>query len=182
MCCSRLAPMRLVPFSYFWTCWNVSPRASATSVWLISSMRRRIRTRLPTCLSIRLRTPFAIYTRQNDRSSNVGRVRWETMRPSRATLDASGLRGCVKGRPRPHGDACYRPEPDMQRNRYGPAPHLPPPYYMQDKTSGQVTFLPGSRTRRAGHYSATRRGNYKWFVLFGRFLPDLAPRERGFSL
>jgi hypothetical protein len=22
MCCSWLAPMRLAPFSYFWTCWN----------------------------------------------------------------------------------------------------------------------------------------------------------------
>jgi hypothetical protein len=31
MCCRRPAPMRLVPFSYFWTCWNVSPSASATS-------------------------------------------------------------------------------------------------------------------------------------------------------
>jgi hypothetical protein len=46
-----LALMRLDPFSYFWTCWNVSPRAFARSVWLISSMSRRIRTRLPTCLS-----------------------------------------------------------------------------------------------------------------------------------
>jgi hypothetical protein len=31
--------MRLEPFSYFWSCWNVRLRASATSVWLI---RRRI--------------------------------------------------------------------------------------------------------------------------------------------
>ena len=28
MCCSRLAPIRLVPFSYFWTCWKVSPSLS----------------------------------------------------------------------------------------------------------------------------------------------------------
>jgi hypothetical protein len=63
------------------------------------------------------------------------------MRPSRASLDASGLRGCVKGRPRPPGDACYRPEPDMQRNLYGPSPHFPRPYYMKDKTSAQVTFF-----------------------------------------
>jgi hypothetical protein len=27
MCCRRLALTRLAPFSYFWTCWNVSPRA-----------------------------------------------------------------------------------------------------------------------------------------------------------
>jgi hypothetical protein len=25
ICCSRLAPTRFVPFSYFWICWNVSP-------------------------------------------------------------------------------------------------------------------------------------------------------------
>jgi hypothetical protein len=42
------ALIRLVPFSYFWTCWNVRPSASATSVWLIWSMSRRIRNRLPT--------------------------------------------------------------------------------------------------------------------------------------
>ena len=55
-CLSRLFPirrewlalMRLDPFSYFWTCWNVSPSAFAISVWLISSMRRRMRKRLPT--------------------------------------------------------------------------------------------------------------------------------------
>src|SRR5438874_1143611 len=54
MCWSRLAPTRLVPFSYFWTCWNVSPSASPRSVWLIASIIRRMRTRLPTCLSIGL--------------------------------------------------------------------------------------------------------------------------------
>ena len=30
--CSRPAPMRLTPFSYFWTCWNVTPILSASSV------------------------------------------------------------------------------------------------------------------------------------------------------
>jgi hypothetical protein len=30
MCRRRMAPMRLAPFSYFRTFWNVSPRASAT--------------------------------------------------------------------------------------------------------------------------------------------------------
>jgi hypothetical protein len=27
MRCNRLAPMRFVPFSYFWTCWNDTPTA-----------------------------------------------------------------------------------------------------------------------------------------------------------
>src|SRR5580704_14859068 len=52
ICCSRLAPMRLVPFSYFCTCWNVRPRASPSFSWLIDNIIRRMRTRLPTCLSI----------------------------------------------------------------------------------------------------------------------------------
>src|SRR6201747_2464084 len=47
----RLAPTRLVPFSYFWTCWNVSPNASPSFSWLMPSMMRRMRTRLPTYLS-----------------------------------------------------------------------------------------------------------------------------------
>jgi hypothetical protein len=51
MCCKRLAPMRFVPLSYFCTCWNVSPRPSASFSWLIPSIFRAIRTRLPTCLS-----------------------------------------------------------------------------------------------------------------------------------
>src|SRR6478752_4843072 len=47
----RLAPTRLVPFSYFCTCWNVRPNASPSFSWLMPSMMRRIRTRLPTYLS-----------------------------------------------------------------------------------------------------------------------------------
>src|SRR5579863_1581006 len=47
----RLAPTRLVPFSYFCTCWNVSPSASPSLSWLMPSMMRRMRTRLPTYLS-----------------------------------------------------------------------------------------------------------------------------------
>jgi hypothetical protein len=50
--CRRLALMRFVPFSYFCNCWNVKPSASATFVWDISSIRRRMRTRFPTCLSV----------------------------------------------------------------------------------------------------------------------------------
>src|SRR6202050_560091 len=48
----RLAPMRFFPFSYFCTCWKVKPRASPSFSWLIASIIRRMRTRLPTCLSI----------------------------------------------------------------------------------------------------------------------------------
>ena len=44
--------MRLVPFSYFCTCWNVSPKAPPSFSWLIDSIIRRMRTRLPTCLSM----------------------------------------------------------------------------------------------------------------------------------
>jgi len=39
MCCNRLAPMRLVPFSYFCTCWNAVPRASPRSASVIRSSR-----------------------------------------------------------------------------------------------------------------------------------------------
>src|SRR6202034_1078167 len=47
----RLAPTRLVPFSYFCTCWKVKPSASPSFSWLMPSMIRRMRTRLPTYLS-----------------------------------------------------------------------------------------------------------------------------------
>ena len=47
----RLAPTRLVPFSYFCTCWKVRPNASPSFSWLMPSMIRRMRTRLPTYLS-----------------------------------------------------------------------------------------------------------------------------------
>src|SRR5215475_2734946 len=47
----RLAPTRLVPFSYFWICWDVRPSASPSFSWLIPSIMRRILTRLPTYLS-----------------------------------------------------------------------------------------------------------------------------------
>src|SRR6185295_14100194 len=60
ICCRRLAPIRLVPFSYFCTCWNVRPSASPSFSWLIPSIMRRIRTRLPTCLSVGLGAFLAI--------------------------------------------------------------------------------------------------------------------------
>jgi hypothetical protein len=52
ICCNLLAPMRLAPLSYFCTCWKVRPSAAASFSWLIASIRRRIRTRAPTCLSV----------------------------------------------------------------------------------------------------------------------------------
>src|SRR5215475_9120981 len=60
ICCKRLAPMRFVPFSYFCTCWNVRPSASPSFSWLIDNIMRRIRTRLPTCLSMGLGAFLAI--------------------------------------------------------------------------------------------------------------------------
>src|SRR6266853_157972 len=62
ICCSRLAPIRFVPFSYFCTCWNVSDSASPSFSWLIPSIMRRILTRLPTCLSMGLGAFFVIYS------------------------------------------------------------------------------------------------------------------------
>src|SRR5262245_57106396 len=52
ICCNRLAPMRLAPLSYFCTCWKVRPSAAPSFSWLIASIMRRIRTRLPTCRSM----------------------------------------------------------------------------------------------------------------------------------
>src|SRR6202167_1887193 len=57
----RLAPTRLVPFSYFCTCWKVRPRASPSFSWLMPSMMRRMRTRLPTYLSTGLGALVDIY-------------------------------------------------------------------------------------------------------------------------
>ncbi len=54
MACNRLAPTRFVPFSYFWICWNVMPRFSPSFSWLMPSMLRRSRIRLPTWTSIGL--------------------------------------------------------------------------------------------------------------------------------
>src|SRR6476620_6145440 len=61
ICCRRLAPTRLVPFSYFWTCWKVRPNASPSFSWLMPNMMRRMRTRLPTYLSTGLGALVDIY-------------------------------------------------------------------------------------------------------------------------
>src|SRR3954454_4036794 len=52
--CSRLAPIRFAPRSYFCTCWKVSPIASPSFSWLRPSMLRRSRSRAPTRMSIGL--------------------------------------------------------------------------------------------------------------------------------
>ena len=52
MCCSRLAPIQFIPFSYFCTCWNVRPSSVAMSVCVRPSIILRILIRLPTCLSV----------------------------------------------------------------------------------------------------------------------------------
>jgi hypothetical protein len=52
ICCNRLAPMRVVPFSCFCTCWKVTPIPFPGSVWLIDNILRRMRTRRPASLSM----------------------------------------------------------------------------------------------------------------------------------
>ena len=42
----------VLPFSYFCSCWKVTPTASPSFVWLMPSIIRRMRTRRPTCRSI----------------------------------------------------------------------------------------------------------------------------------
>src|SRR3954467_14455202 len=49
--CRRPAPMRFTPFSYFCTCWKVTPMRSASSVCDRRHSRRRERTRRPTSAS-----------------------------------------------------------------------------------------------------------------------------------
>src|ERR1700690_772062 len=60
ICCRRLAPMRLGPFSYFCTCLNVRPSASPSFSCDMLNIIRRMRTRDPTCLSIGLGVFLAI--------------------------------------------------------------------------------------------------------------------------
>src|SRR5262249_59991905 len=43
----------------FCTCWKVRPSPSASFCWLIESIIRRMRTRLPTCLSVGFGAFFA---------------------------------------------------------------------------------------------------------------------------
>src|SRR6266481_9209381 len=48
---SRLEPTRLVPLSYFCTCWNERSSSSASAVRDMPSARRCPRINLPTCMS-----------------------------------------------------------------------------------------------------------------------------------
>ena len=47
-----LAPTRLVPLSYFWICWKVTPIDWPSLVWLMRMPTRRPRMRVPTCRSM----------------------------------------------------------------------------------------------------------------------------------
>ena len=40
-----------MPVSYFWICWNLIPTRSANCCWVMPTIQRRCRTRLPTCTS-----------------------------------------------------------------------------------------------------------------------------------
>src|SRR6476469_6232127 len=51
MCCRRAAPTRLTPFSYFWTCWKLTPSLSPSSACEIFCSTRRSRMRLPSSMS-----------------------------------------------------------------------------------------------------------------------------------
>ena len=54
MSTKRLELIRLWPFSYFWTCWKVTPIIFAKVFWLMLSKVRRNRVRAPTCTSMGL--------------------------------------------------------------------------------------------------------------------------------
>src|ERR1700674_4597751 len=74
----RLAPTRLVPFSYFCTCWKVRPSASPSFSWLMPSMMRRMRTRLPTYLSTGLGALVDIANAPQDYGARWGK-NWRIM-------------------------------------------------------------------------------------------------------
>src|SRR6201996_8836736 len=111
----RLAPTRLVPFSYFCTCWKVRPNASPSFSWLMPSMIRRMRTRLPTYLSTGLgalvdisSTPWgktyetALQARLYKRD-----LRNKTCGMRRGENDEMRRAGTVKSCPL-HGEVCER--------------------------------------------------------------------------
>src|SRR5579863_4196508 len=75
----RLAPTRLVPFSYFCTCWNVRPSASPSFSWLMPSMMRRMRTRLPTYLSTGLGALVDIANAPRDNGARYGKNEWGSL-------------------------------------------------------------------------------------------------------
>ncbi|SCM75836.1 hypothetical protein KL86PLE_30283 [uncultured Pleomorphomonas sp.] len=54
----RPAPTRVAPFSYFWTCWKVTPSAVPSFSWEMPRIMRRMRMRAPTCTSAGFGTFF----------------------------------------------------------------------------------------------------------------------------
>src|SRR5712675_1760828 len=90
----RLAPTRLVPFSYFCTCWNVRPNASPSFSWLMPSMIRRMRTRLPTYLSTGLGALV-----------DISNTPWDYASGGEAKRKPSMPQARVASKPAPFGDA-----------------------------------------------------------------------------
>src|SRR5262245_30810962 len=97
MCCKRPAPMRFAPFSYFCTCWDVSPSSSPSFSWLIPSIIRRIRIRLPTCLSTRLGAPLLnISTSEYSRDDGTGETRISPVGREGGALTVTGAARIAK--------------------------------------------------------------------------------------
>src|SRR5689334_25273591 len=97
----RLAPTRLVPFSYFWICWKVRPSASPSFSWLMPSIMRRMRTRLPTYLSTGLGafdisvTPCGRHKAKMKRASRRYAVKLCTQRDTVKLNDLTAYRGGI---------------------------------------------------------------------------------------
>jgi hypothetical protein len=88
--------MRLAPFSYFCTCWNVRPRASASVDWDMPSLVRRRRSFVPTCLSIGCATSLGIGFSSRLRKDTRVRARTEVpVAPTKAMLQCLD---CLAGR------------------------------------------------------------------------------------
>src|SRR3984885_11879933 len=88
ICCNRLAPTRLMPFSYFWICWKVRSRPWARAVCDMPSIRRRMRMRAPTCLSVGFGVLIAIIRQFHlrERCAFQSAVKQTPPRAARATL------------------------------------------------------------------------------------------------
>src|SRR5580692_4518605 len=101
ICCNRLAPTRLMPFSYFWICWKVRPRPWAKAVCDMPSIRRRIRMRAPTYLSVGLGVLIAIIRKFHlqERCASNGSS-------NAAAPDAAGARATTR---KHFGGTCIQP-------------------------------------------------------------------------
>jgi len=71
---NRPADMRFVPLSYFCTCWNVTPKALPSSVWLNPRCNRMARTRLAISASrgSRLRVPMSASEAGRENRAGIG--------------------------------------------------------------------------------------------------------------